>query len=51
MEIDLNSKSDFNGIGVKYLFDNPMKVCRGTNMAFSAADVNGTNRVKCAFLG
>lgn len=49
--LDLNQKVDFDGSRSAYRFNNPMKVCRNTNVAFSVADVNGLNKVKCAFLG
>lgn len=48
--IDLNSKADCFGRD-KYLFDAPVKVCRNTNVAFSPCDINGMNKVRCAFLG
>ena len=50
-DIDLNKKVDFGSEHVKYLFDNPVKVCRNTNVAFSVCDINGQDKVKCAFLG
>ena len=37
--------------GVKYRFDRPVKACRNTNVVFSVHEMNGTNRLKLAFLG
>lgn len=51
IRVDLNQKVDFNDDNSKYRFDHPIKVCRNTNLVFSAYDLNGLNRVKCAFLG
>lgn len=50
-EIDLNAILDFKEDLRKFRFDHPVKVCRNTNMVFSAYDYNGQNKVKCAFLG
>ena len=33
------------------MFDRKIKVCRNTNFVFSALDINGMNRIRCAFLG
>ena len=49
--IDLNALEDFATKNTKYRFDHPVKVCRNTNMVFSAYNSNGQNKVKCAFLG
>lgn len=50
--IDINKKVAFSGWDkTKYRFDHPVKVCRNTNMVFSTCDVNGQNRLRCAFLG
>ena len=49
--IDLNALEDFAYKNTKYRFDHPVKVCRNTNMVFSAYNSNGQNKVKCAFLG
>ena len=51
MELDLNRKVDFDEECAKYAFDAPVKVCRNTNMVFSAYDNEGQNKVRCAFLG
>jgi len=51
MCVDLNQQVDFNDTDKKYRFDYPIKVCRNTRMVFSAYDRNGSNRMKCAFLG
>ena len=50
-EIDLNECVDFGQNGTKPRFDHPVKVCRNTNMVFSVYDLNGLDRLKCAFLG
>lgn len=51
VEIDLNQMVDLGSSLTKYMFDRPIKVCRNTNLVFSAHDVNGMNMVRCAFLG
>ena len=51
VDIDLNARLDFNEGSRKFRFDHPIKVCRNTNLVFSAYDSNGLNKVKCAFLG
>lgn len=50
-DIDLNQIIEFGDNGLKFRFDHPVKVCRNTNMVFSPYNVNGQNKVKCAFLG
>mgnify|MGYP003291736529 CR=1 FL=1 len=54
IQMDLNQKMDF-GDKLVYRFDNLIKVCRNTNLAFSVYTYNdgkySTNKVKCAFLG
>ena len=50
-DIDLNEEVDFGENKMKPRFDHPVKVCRNTNMVFSVYDLNGLDRVKCAFLG
>ena len=40
-DIDLNALEDFAYKNTKYRFDHPVKVCRNTNMVFSAYNSNG----------
>ena len=50
-DIDLNEQVPFGKELKKYRFDNPIKVCRNTNLVFSPYEDNGMNKVRCAFLG
>ena len=50
IQIDLNELVDA-GKFKKYRFDHPLRVCRNTNVVFSPYEVDGMNKVKCAFLG
>lgn len=49
--IDLNEQIPYGKDLKKFRFDNPIKVCKNTNLVFSPYDDNGLNKVKCAFLG
>lgn len=49
--MDLNEQVPYGDDLKKYRFDNPIKVCRNTNLVFSPYDDNGMNKVRCAFLG
>ena len=51
MVVDLNQTIPFGEKNAKRMFDKPVKVCRQTNVVFSAYDDQGMNHVKVAFLG